>query len=109
MSFISVEEHCNEAVVFSMSNLMRFKDYVKSCPEDLTSVDEYKKLLILPHEFDGYECEPCSIPRASVSLFSSTLTCFGLNLCPIHETMIPLLKFVSIYIALDKTKAPINI
>ena len=63
VSVDSVEAHCKEAVVFNMSNLMRFKDYVESCPEDLTSVDEYKKPLILPHKLDGYGCEPCSLPR----------------------------------------------
>ena len=63
VSVDSVEAHCNEAVVFKTSNLMRYKDYVEYRPEELTSVDQFKKPLVLPHKLDGYGCQPCSLPK----------------------------------------------
>ena len=63
VSLSILEESCRNAVVFDMESLMRMKDFVESCPEDMTSRDEYKRPLVFAHPLDGYGSEPTSIPK----------------------------------------------
>ena len=58
VSLSLIEEHCENAIVFNMNTLMRMKDYVETCPEDVTNRDDYKKPLVYGHRLDGYGSEP---------------------------------------------------
>ena len=63
VSISTIEENCKSAVVFDMESLMRMKDYVESCPEDVTNRDLGLAPLLLGHKLDGYGCEPRSIAK----------------------------------------------
>ena len=63
VSMSVVEDHCRNAVLFGMGSLMRMKDFVESCPDDMTSADECRRPLIFSHKLDDYGFEPVSIPK----------------------------------------------
>ena len=63
VSMSIVEDHCKNAVLFGMGSLMRMKDFVECCPQDMTSADECRRPLIISHKLDDYGSEPVSIPK----------------------------------------------
>ena len=61
---MSLTDECNEsAKVFNMNCLMRMKDYVENCPDDLTTRDHSFTPLVFGHKLDDYGCEPRTISR----------------------------------------------
>ena len=63
VSISTIEENCKSAVVFDMESLMRMKDYVESCPEDVTDRDLALAPLHLGHKHDDYGCDPRSVSK----------------------------------------------
>ena len=61
-----VEKHCSNAVVFDMNTLMRMKDFVESCPDDIVRQEDLKIPLVLGHKFDDYGQEPPCFPKAFI-------------------------------------------
>ena len=78
VSFSLIEEFCKNAVVFNMRSLMGMKDYVETCPDDVTLRDDFKKPLVYGHKLDGYGSEPSVFPKGfsqedSLFVFSHAL------------------------------------
>ena len=78
VSFSLIEEHCKNAVVFNMRSLMDMKDYVETCPDDVTLRDDFKKPLVYGHKLDSYGSEPSVFPKGfsqegSLFVFSHAL------------------------------------
>ena len=74
----TIEEHCKNSTVFNMSSLMRMKDFVEKCPDDILNRDCFKKQLIYGHEMDGYGFEPCNFPKMFTqdpNLFTVSYSC----------------------------------
>ena len=63
VALTAIEESCKDATVFNMKALMNMKDYVESCPDEISSQDDFKKPLIFGHRLDGYGCEPLQVPK----------------------------------------------
>ena len=63
VALTAIEESCKDATVFNMKALMNMKDYVESCPDEISSHDDFKKPLIFGHRLDGYGCEPLQVPK----------------------------------------------
>ena len=62
VSLSLIEEHCKNAIVFNMNALMHMKDFVETCPEDVTDRDT-KQPLVYGHRLDGYGSEPSVFPK----------------------------------------------
>ena len=58
-----IEESYKSATSFNMNALMLMKDYVESCPDDMTAQDHSLAPLVFGHKLDGYGYEPCSISK----------------------------------------------
>ena len=62
VSLSLIEEHCKNAINFNMNALMRMKDFVETCPEDVTDRDT-KQPLVYGHRLDGYGSELSVFPK----------------------------------------------
>ena len=81
VALTAIEESCKDAIVFNMKALMHMKDYVESCPDDITAREDFKKPLTFGHKLDGYGCEPVQIPK----LISQDVTLFPVVFAFVHN------------------------
>ena len=79
-----VEEHCKNSTVFNMNTLMRMKDFVETCTDDILSRDSFKKPSIYGHKMDGYGFEPPSLPK----IFSQHQSLFTFAYCLLYNDLI---------------------
>ena len=63
VSLSVIEENSKNATVFNMNSLMRMKDFVEKNGDDVTTQDDFKKLLVNGHKMNGYGFEPVSFPN----------------------------------------------
>ena len=66
VSLTTIEDSCKTSICFDMNSLMNMKDYVESCPDEISTQDEFKKPPIFGHKIDGYGFEPLQMPKTII-------------------------------------------
>ena len=63
ISNVIVEKHISNSVVFGMDCLMKMKDFVESCPDDMKNKDYFKAPIVFGHTVDDYGQQPPTLPQ----------------------------------------------